>query len=399
MIEPFLSAVPALEILEDAGYEAYFVGGAVRDYLLSVPINDVDIATSATPDEVKRVFRKTVDTGIQHGTVTVIYKNRVYEITTFRTESEYEDFRRPKEVAFIRSLEEDLKRRDFTMNAIAMDRHGKVIDLFDGQAAIKNGFIQTVGEPEHRFREDALRMMRAVRFVSQLSFVIEQNTLKSLTELVHLLTHIAIERKRSEFEKLLGGMNRAEAFRILLETGMNQYLPGLDGQKEKLRGLLSLDLSSLTKNEMWTLLIYFLKIENDKIEAFLREWRLPIKVIREIKAIYRFLMKRLNQEWTVYDLYQATRETIQSVEKLYLTINGIPEKDSVHKWLNIYEKLPIKSSKEVNVSGDELMEWYGKPGGPWLKETLQAVEAAIVEGQLFNDREMIKGWLFNCNQK
>lgn len=399
MIEPFLSAVPALEILEEAGYEAYFVGGAVRDYLLSVPINDVDIATSATPEEVKRVFRKTVDTGIQHGTVTVIFKNRVYEITTFRTESEYEDFRRPKEVSFIRSLEEDLKRRDFTMNAIAMDKNGKIIDLFDGQAAIKNGYIQTVGVPEHRFREDALRMMRAVRFVSQLSFVIEQNTLKSLTELVHLLTYIAIERKRSEFEKLLGGKNRIEAIRILLETGMEQYLPGLNGKKEQLRELLTLDLSSLSKNEMWALLIFILKLDSDKIETFLREWRLPIKEIREIQAVNGFLKKRLNQEWTVYDLYKATGETIQSVEKLYLTIKGILEKDSVHKWLNLYELLPIKNIKEVKVSGDELMEWYGKPGGPWLKQTLQAVESAIVERQLINDREMIKEWLFKCSQK
>ncbi|MFL6560850.1 MAG: CCA tRNA nucleotidyltransferase, partial [Bacillus sp. (in: firmicutes)] len=127
MIDPFLAASPVLKKLEDAGFEAYFVGGSVRDFLLKREINDVDIATSATPDEVKRIFPKTVDIGIEHGTVLVLVNNGGYEITTFRTESDYRDYRRPKEVTFIRNLKEDLQRRDFTMNAIAMDRNRKLI--------------------------------------------------------------------------------------------------------------------------------------------------------------------------------------------------------------------------------------------------------------------------------
>ncbi|MGZ4161997.1 MAG: CCA tRNA nucleotidyltransferase, partial [Neobacillus sp.] len=205
MIEPFLSALPVLTMLEEAGFEAYFVGGSVRDYLLSNPIHDVDIATSATPEEVKVIFPKTADIGIEHGTVLVRFQKESYEVTTFRTESEYQDYRRPKEVSFIRSLHEDLQRRDFTMNAIAMDRMGKLIDPFDGRRAIKEKIIQTVGHADDRFNEDALRMMRAVRFVSQLSFKIERETINALTNLVHLLEKIAIERKRAEFEKLLIG--------------------------------------------------------------------------------------------------------------------------------------------------------------------------------------------------
>ncbi|MFL6556270.1 MAG: CCA tRNA nucleotidyltransferase, partial [Bacillus sp. (in: firmicutes)] len=217
MKEPFLSASPVLKRIEDAGYEAYFVGGSVRDFLLKREINDVDIATSATPAEVKRIFSRTVDIGIEHGTVLVLFNNESYEITTFRTESEYQDFRRPKEVSFIRSLHEDLKRRDFTMNAIAMDRNNKLIDPFNGYSAIKEKIIQTVGSASARFQEDALRMMRAVRFVSQLSFHIESGTVEALANLVHLLDKIAVERKKAEFEKLLIGINKKNALKILLE--------------------------------------------------------------------------------------------------------------------------------------------------------------------------------------
>src|SRR4051812_38283336 len=216
MKEPFLAAVPVLTKLESAGYEAYFVGGAVRDFLLKKEINDIDIATSATPEEVKQIFSKTVDVGIEHGTLLVLYQNQSYEITTFRTEAEYEDYRRPKAVSFIRSLKEDLQRRDFTMNAIAMDKDGNLIDPFHGELSIKNQVIQTVGKATDRFQEDALRMMRAVRFVSQLSFRIEDETLNALEDLVHLLGKIAIERKQTEFDKLLFGDNRKQAIQLIL---------------------------------------------------------------------------------------------------------------------------------------------------------------------------------------
>lgn len=137
MNEAFLMAVPVLKDIEAAGYEAYFVGGSVRDHILGKEIADVDIATSAAPEEVKTIFSRTLDVGIEHGTVVVLYNGIPYEITTFRTEAEYLDFRRPSEVQFIRSLEEDLKRRDFTMNAIAMDKEGRLIDPFNGRGAIE----------------------------------------------------------------------------------------------------------------------------------------------------------------------------------------------------------------------------------------------------------------------
>ena len=399
MTDPFQTAIPVIKKLEDAGYEAYFVGGSVRDFLLKRMINDVDIATSATPDEVKKIFPKTVDIGIEHGTVLVLVNNGAYEITTFRTESDYEDYRRPKEVTFIRNLKDDLQRRDFTMNAIAMDRNRKLIDPFNGFLAIQNKIIQTVGSPSDRFQEDALRMMRAVRFVSQLSFQIEAGTVTALASLVHLLDKIAVERKRTEFEKLLIGKNKPTALNILLDTNIYLYLPGLKGNRQALEKMISFESNTLNSNEMWSLLIFCLQLKEKEIEAFLKDWRLAIKEIREIGRTVHFLYKRLEQEWSIYDLYSAGRDTILSTERLYLVIKRIKDYRSIKHWVNLYDSLPIKERAEINVSGNDLMDWYNKRGGPWLKETLLDIENSILSCQLENNKEKIKEWLMKCNQK
>lgn len=180
--EDFKQALPVLEEIEQAGFEAYFVGGSVRDHILGLPIHDVDIATSAYPEEIKKIFKRTIDTGIQHGTVTVLLNDSSYEITTFRTESGYQDYRRPDKVTFVRSLADDLKRRDFTINALAVDLNGNVIDKFDGLQDLDKKIIRAVGRAEARFHEDALRMMRAVRFQAQLDFQIEVQTAQAIAD-------------------------------------------------------------------------------------------------------------------------------------------------------------------------------------------------------------------------
>jgi tRNA nucleotidyltransferase (CCA-adding enzyme) len=397
MKEPFLTAVPVLERLEAAGFEAYFVGGSVRDFLLNKEINDVDIATSATPDEVKQIFSKTVDIGIEHGTVLVLYQNQGYEITTFRSEAEYENFRRPKEVAFIRSLSEDLQRRDFTMNAIAMDKGGDLIDPFQGKLAILNQVIQTVGNAENRFQEDALRMMRAVRFVSQLSFKIEEATLTALIEMVHLLEHIAVERKQTEFEKLLSGVNRKQALELILQTNIYHYLPGLLNQEEAIKLLLEYELERLNTREMWALLIFCLKIEKKEVEEFLRGWRIPLKEIREIQLILHYLNKRFITNWSTYDLYTATKDIFVSSEILYLVISRIDGNETIQHYIRLYEGLPIKERSEMALTGTDLMAWFNKSGGPWVKELLLKAEQAILDGRVTNNKKIIKEWLMECN--
>ncbi|MEH7117895.1 CCA tRNA nucleotidyltransferase [Neobacillus vireti] len=399
MNEPFLSAIPIINQLEDSGFQAYFVGGSVRDYLLNRPISDVDIATSATPYEVKEIFPRTVDIGIEHGTVLVLFQNKSYEVTTFRTEAEYQDYRRPKEVAFIRNLDDDLKRRDFTMNAIAMDRNGKLIDPFDGQSAIRKKVIQTVGSAQERFQEDALRIMRAVRFVSQLSFTVDDETLQAVIKLVPLLKNIAVERIRSEFEKLLVGENGNNAIRLLLDTYLFEYLPGLKEHKSELEKLASYPFSGLSKIEMWSLLLFTLELMDKSIEQFLREWKLPVKEIREIQQVLIFLGKRQEREWSIYDLYSAGRAVLISTEKLNSVLNGLTETDSLSYWLLKYDQLPIKQRNEINVTGTDIMEWFDSEGGPWLRDTLSKIESAILTGAIPNDKEMIKEWLIKCSQK
>jgi tRNA nucleotidyltransferase (CCA-adding enzyme) len=397
MKEPFLAAIPVLTKLEDAGFEAYFVGGSVRDFLLNKEINDVDIATSATPEEVKQVFQKTVDIGIEHGTVLVLYQNQSYEITTFRTESKYEDYRRPKEVSFIRSLNEDLQRRDFTMNAIAMDKEGNLIDPFYGQISIENKVIQTVGKATIRFQEDALRIMRAVRFVSQLSFQIEKETLDSLIKLVGLLEHIAVERKQTEFNKLLCGDNRKQAIQLILQTNIYSYLPGLTDQADRIKDMLDYQLERLTSREMWTLLVFCLKIEKKAIEEFLRGWRIPLKEIREIQQILLYLNKRFEASWSLFDLYTASKQIFVSAEILYLVIKGMDDTSTINHYLQVYEQLPIKECSELDVTGNDLMIWFNKVGGPWVKELLVKVEQAVVAGSIRNNKLVIKEWLMECN--
>lgn len=197
--------ISLLTQLEKAGYEAYVVGGAVRDALLGRTINDYDITTNATPEETMEVFKKykIIPTGLQHGTVTVMIGEEGREITTFREDGAYTDGRHPDSVTFVRSLREDLARRDFTINALACDKDGNVIDYNNGIEDLENKIIRCVGIPTHRFQEDALRILRALRFSAQLSFTIEENTSKAMFDLVETLDKVSRERVRVELNKMM----------------------------------------------------------------------------------------------------------------------------------------------------------------------------------------------------
>ena len=207
-----VQALFALEKLEQAGFEAALVGGCVRDRLMGRTPGDYDIATSALPEETLRVFagERTVPTGLQHGTVMLVYEGMPMEITTFREDGEYTDMRRPDSVRFTRSLKEDVRRRDFTMNALAWEREKGVIDHTGGAEDINNGLIRAVGVPERRFSEDALRILRAVRFSAQLGFKVEKETEQAAFALQENIGRIAAERVRAEMEKTLRGRFAAQ---------------------------------------------------------------------------------------------------------------------------------------------------------------------------------------------
>ncbi len=201
---------------EKNGYEAYCVGGSIRDSVMGINIGDWDITTSALPEETKKLFNdeKIIDTGIKHGTVSIIKDHEAIEVTTFRIDGEYSDNRHPEQVSFTRNLSEDLKRRDFTVNALAYSHSAGLVDLYGGLSDIENKTIRTVGNPEERFQEDGLRIMRALRFASTLGFTIEEETKKAIHKQKDLLKNISVERISVELTKLLMGNN---AFNILTE--------------------------------------------------------------------------------------------------------------------------------------------------------------------------------------
>lgn len=217
-----------LHTLEEAGYEAYMVGGCVRDSILGRSPDDWDITTSAKPEEVKALFRRTVDTGLIHGTVTVMLDKEGFEVTTYRVDGEYEDGRHPKEVSFTASLEEDLKRRDFTINAMAYNPKRGLVDLFGGVQDMENRIIRCVGNPLERFTEDALRILRAVRFSAQLGFSIEGETLKAISVLAPNLKYVSAERIQVELLKLLVSPH-PDYLRTAYEAGITkEILPEFD---------------------------------------------------------------------------------------------------------------------------------------------------------------------------
>ena len=211
------------KVFEKAGYKAYLVGGAVRDMIMKVPAHDWDVATNATPQDVIKLFKFVVPTGIEHGTVTVHYKGNEIEVTTFRTEAGYSDGRHPDSVNYAASIEEDLARRDFTMNAIAASlEDGTIVDPYGGQEDIKKKLIRTVGVAHERFMEDGLRPVRALRFASKLGFSIENNTYSEIfkKEIQSKVASISIERFRDEFEKILASPKPSLGLKLLEETGL-----------------------------------------------------------------------------------------------------------------------------------------------------------------------------------
>ncbi|MEL3972664.1 CCA tRNA nucleotidyltransferase [Rossellomorea oryzaecorticis] len=391
----FQDAIPLLKRIEQAGFQAYFVGGSVRDYLLGRPINDVDIATSAYPGEIKDIFPRTADIGIEHGTVLVIEETGEYEITTFRTESGYGDYRRPDKVEFIRSLEDDLRRRDFTMNSLAMDAEGVIYDPFEGQADIKHKIIRTVGKPSDRFSEDALRMLRGIRFVSQLGFELEPSTLMSLKSHSSLLSHIAVERKAMEFEKMIGGDFREKAMQLLLHSTLFKQLPGLAEQKEAIQEIAGLPmLKRLNTDQTWLLLLTYI---NDSPAEFLRLWKLPSKMIKERTKEKQILSFRTKGGWSKELLYYSGLQRVCNVEKVYECIHSISS-SAIDELTKDYKALPIKNRQELTVTGNDLMKWTGRKGGPWVKVTLEYVEKAILNGEIINDQETIRRWLEKCSR-
>ncbi|MDR0615058.1 MAG: CCA tRNA nucleotidyltransferase [Lactobacillales bacterium] len=383
----FKEAIPIIKRLQQAGFVAYFAGGSVRDFLLGQKIHDIDIATSAYPAEIKKIFPRTVDVGIEHGTVMVLHKGRSYEVTTFRTESTYQDYRRPDSVTFVRTLEEDLKRRDFTINALAMDSNGKIIDLFAGEADLQSKVIRAVGDSNERFHEDALRIMRAFRFASQLGFEIEDTTYQAIQANVSLLEKISMERSQAEFIKLMLGEFRNKGLRIFIETQAFLHVPCLQQKSFDLKKLLQLPDNTLhTSSQVWALLGYFLEFSQIDFHKFLREWKEAKAVFREASLTLKLLKKRKHSEWINELLFQAGLDVALLTEEL---VQLIWQRGNNEKIKEQFAKLPITSRSEIVVSGNDLQKELNRTPGEWLGSIIAQIEQAILQRKLKNEYQAI----------
>ena len=384
------AAVPVLERINQAGFEVYFVGGCVRDTLLQRPLHDVDLATSAYPQEIKQIFPQTIDTGIEHGTVTVIYQKKAYEITTFRTESGYQDYRRPDKVEFVRSLKEDLKRRDFTINALAMNAQGEIIDLFAGMADLQQRQIRAVGVAADRFHEDALRMLRAVRFQAQLNFTIEKQTLAGIKTNAALLSHIATERIREEFIKLMEGCNRQAGLISLYQTQLYRFCPGLatyDFPK-----ILQFAAGQITDEAtVWSFLAYLGQLKRAQVRPFLRQWKVANNNIKLAQAAIELLNNYQESNWQLYIAGQAA--TAIAAQVLRLTC----QQELAEQLIEQYQDLPLKSPHQLAINGQQIMQVLNLSPGPQIGQYLKQIQQAIVAGQLVNDYPTIVNYLKNNN--
>ena len=389
----FTAAFPVLKQLEQAGYEAYFVGGAVRDLILKRPIHDIDIATSAYPEEVKQIFPKTIDTGIKHGTVTVLNDGASYEITTFRTESGYQDFRRPDHVTFVQNLAEDLKRRDFTINALAMNRTGEVIDLFNGLGDLQKHLIKAVGDPMKRFHEDALRMMRAVRFMSQLNFELESQTKEAVSDLHQLLSKISVERIRDEFVKMGTGINSRDAFKIFLQTELSESVPDFAGKSDLLAIYPKLKFNPSMETSLWSIIIILLKISDNQIARFMRDWKnsnAMTEKVRKIVALFDLISEKSPSD---LELFNAGKDILlNTIDVAHILGQPVNSEALVDR----YTALPIKSMSELAIDGQFLIANGIKPG-PKLGQILNEIKQKVISGELGNSKDDIQDYLQQMN--
>ena len=348
----FLEALPVMQQLVDAGYEAYFVGGSVRDMLLHKPISDVDIATSATPQEVKEIFSHTVDVGIEHGTVMVIHHKEGYEVTTFRTEEGYEDFRHPDKVTFVRSLEEDLKRRDFTINALAIGIDDQLIDFFDGIGDLERQCIRCVGDAKERFNEDALRMFRAVRFV---------------------------------------GSYRKDALKLFVETGLYQACPLFDRKGEILLKLAEFPIKEMSVLQAWILFVDELKLSDKEVTHLLKSWKSSNEQIRDVLVGYKTYRARKEEEWNFFLAYDCPYEVASEVEQLLIPQN---KSTSIKGLEATYQSLPIRSMNDIQLNGHDIIRILKlEKKGPIIGQVLKTVEKMILEQSIENDAEILEAYV------
>ena len=347
-----------LQKINSAGYEAYIVGGCVRDCFLKRQPQDWDITTSAEPEQIKKIFNRTYDTGLQHGTVTVSWEGEHYEVTTYRIEGKYDDCRHPNNVTFTKSLKEDLQRRDFTINAIAYHPQEGIKDYFSGQKHIEQKIIKGVGNAAERFQEDALRMLRALRFSAQIGFDIEQKTYEALQQQKGLIKKISVERIRDELEKMLLS-EHIEKINLLWQSGLlNEISPMLSKKMEQYGEQVIKQIKKAPFDRMiiWTIFLQYMTAEQG--EAFLKYLKFDNNTVKTVVMLLKHLKDDIVLE--EYELRKKASEmTTEQLNRLLL-IQQIQQRQNIKQLRDCFDKILQRGDcitlKELAVTGEDLIK-------------------------------------------
>lgn len=365
------------------GYEASAVGGCVRDSLLGRKPEDWDITTSARPEQVKKIFPRTIDTGIAHGTVTIMIHKVGYEVTTYRIDGEYEDGRHPKEVQFTSNLIEDLKRRDFTINAMAYSSRDGIVDAFGGIEDLKAGLIRCVGNPIDRFTEDALRILRAVRFSAQLGFAIEPETYQAISVIAPNLEHVSKERILAELGKLLVS-NHPDRIGLVYETGMAPFISPDFAQVKRPLPTIDPQLPA-RKHLRWAA---FLQNETDeRAVRILRQLKSDNDTINKVRTLLRFVKTPLMPKKAELRKIMS-QMTPELYDDLLLLRNVDPKGEIVRLTEEIRQDGDCLYLKQLAVSGRDLMD-AGIGPGKKVGETLSALLDLVLERPEYNQKEKL----------
>lgn len=351
-----------LKTLEKSGFSSYIVGGFVRDKILNRTSYDIDISTSATPKEILKIFKDSVLPKEEYGSITLFMDNNRYEITTFRREIEYINNRKPTEIEYIKDLKEDLLRRDFTINSLCIDSNGEIIDLLGAMKDLNEGIIKTIGNPDYKFSQDSLRMLRAVRFATILNFKLSDEVKEAIIRNKELLRNLSYSRKRQELDKIFTSKNATYGVKLLMELGLDKEL-----------GLGNIDNIKLCNDiiGIWASLKVdskYLLNNNEK------------EIIDHVNEVLSTGIN--NHSLYKYGLY---------VNQLASLIIGMDYAEVV----KMYANMPIREKKDIDIKPLEICKLLNKKPDYYLKEIYRDIINSILDGKITNEKEVIANYIVN----
>jgi tRNA nucleotidyltransferase (CCA-adding enzyme) len=364
-----------LHTLTEHGYDAYIVGGYVRDHLMGRDSDDIDITTSATPDEVTAIFPTVKPTGKMFGGVTVFEGDYSFEVTTFRHESAYVKHRYPSEVTFSKELSDDVIRRDFTVNGLVMDQEETITDLVGGQADLASKTLRAIGDPTKRFEEDALRILRALRFISKLGFTLEQSTKDAIQASNHLVETVKIERIMQELDKILKGTFQNDALTAMMETGVDAYLFGLQQGIQKVSSL---------KEHINPLEFFIISFVLDDIQDV---WRFSNKDYRLIRQVMTLHEVTKEDQFNTFILFSNKLEPCLITNRINVLL-GYPDQET--HILTLWDRMPVKDVCDLAYKGQDILQDTNLSKRSLIGLVIDDLLEVVLDGSIENTYDALK---------